>query len=192
MKQAITVFKALADENRLKILRELSQREMYIELLAQRLQLTPATISFHIKKLQEAGFLKSRREQYYVLYSLREEALDVKLKDLVREGEGSGKAGEMGEEMYRQKVLKAFMPYGKCDVLPAQVKKRMIIYEEIARQFEEGKEYNEKEVNEIIARIHEDYCTVRRAFIGMGWMERHGTVYKMLGIREADENAHRL
>ena len=55
MKEALTIYKALADETRLKILNALNEKEMYVELLAERLQLTPATVSFHLKKLSAAG-----------------------------------------------------------------------------------------------------------------------------------------
>ena len=49
MSETLTVLKALADDTRIKILRALCERDMYVELLAERLQLTPATVSFHMK-----------------------------------------------------------------------------------------------------------------------------------------------
>ena len=52
---AIKLFKCLADKSRLQILKSLVQEEMYVERLAERLGLTPATISFHLKKLEEAA-----------------------------------------------------------------------------------------------------------------------------------------
>jgi len=52
---AIKLFKCLADKSRLQILKSLIKEEMYVERLAERLGLTPATISFHVKKLEEAG-----------------------------------------------------------------------------------------------------------------------------------------
>ena len=61
MKEALTIYKALADETRLKILNALNEKEMYVELLAERLQLTPATVSFHMKKLLAAGLVETRR-----------------------------------------------------------------------------------------------------------------------------------
>ena len=183
MKQAITVFKALGDENRLKILRVLSEREMYTELLAERLQLSAATVSFHMKKLQAAGLVDARKEQYYTVYSLRKEALKLTINDLILpETENTDDAEALREEMYRRKVIKSFMPMGVCKTLPAQVKKRMIIYEEIMKKFEVGKTYPEKEVNALISEIHEDFCTVRRAFVGMGWMTRSGGIYTVIGV----------
>ena len=65
MKEALSVYKALADETRLKIVNALNEKEMYVELLAERLQLTPATVSFHMKKLLAAGLVQTRREQDY-------------------------------------------------------------------------------------------------------------------------------
>jgi hypothetical protein len=182
MKEALSIYKALADETRLKILCALKEKEMYVELLSERLQLTPATGSFHMKKLAAAGLVETRREQYYTIYSLREEAFSLTLGEMTfADGEGVA-AGKQREEMYRRKVIKAFMPYGYCETMPAQSKKRMIIYEEIFRRFERGATYTEQEVNEIISAVHSDFCTVRRAFIGMGWMTRSGGVYTVQAV----------
>ena len=61
---ALALFKCLADKSRLQILKSLIQEDMYVERLAERLALTPATISFHLRKLEEAGAVSSRKEQY--------------------------------------------------------------------------------------------------------------------------------
>ena len=52
--QVLLLFKCLADRSRLRIVQSLLREDMYVELLSQRLGLTPATISFHLKKLEEA------------------------------------------------------------------------------------------------------------------------------------------
>ncbi len=186
MKEALSIYKALSDDTRLKILRALHEKETYAELLAERLQLTPATVSFHMKKLIAAGLVEMRREQYYTVYSIRREAFSLTLDNLTFSEPGDNAAERQREEIYRRKVLRAFMPDGYCAVMPAQIKKRLIIYEEIYRQFEPGKTYPEQEVNALISNIHEDYCTVRRAFIGLGWMKREGTIYTVLP-REKEE-----
>lgn len=177
MKEALSIYKALADETRLKILGALREKEMYVELLSERLQLTPATVSFHMKKLAAAGLVETRREQYYTMYSLRQEAFSLTLDQLTFTGLGSDAVEKQREEMYRRKVVKAFMPYGYCEVMPAQSKKRMIVYEEIFKKFEVGKQYSEKEVNALIGQVHGDFCTVRRAFVGLGWMTRENGIY---------------
>lgn len=176
MSEALAVFKALSDDTRLKLVRALSDRPMYVELLAERLCVSPATVSFHLKKLFAAGLVEQKREQYYMMYSLRKEVFGMSLDELAlaktARPDEAGAQAELREAQYRIKVLKAFMPHGYCEVMPAQIKKRVIVFEEIIKLFEPGKTYPEKEVNEIITRVHADYCSVRRAFIGMGWMTR--------------------
>lgn len=83
-------------------------------------------------------------------------------------------------ETERKKILASFMPNGYCEIMPAKLKKRMVIYEEIFKLFESGKQYSEKEVNAIISQIHGDYCTVRRMFVSMGWMTRSNGIYTAL------------
>ena len=53
--EALQLFKCLSDKSRLQILKSLAIEDMYVERLAERLGLTPPTISFHLKKLVEAG-----------------------------------------------------------------------------------------------------------------------------------------
>ena len=82
MSETLMVLKALADDTRLKILRALNEQDMYVELIAERMQLTPATVSFHMKKLMAAGLVDSRREQYYTVYSLRRDMFNMTLGEL--------------------------------------------------------------------------------------------------------------
>jgi DNA-binding transcriptional ArsR family regulator len=127
----LILLKTLADDTRLKIVRALYQKEMYVELLAERLDLSPATVSFHMKKLQQAGLVDARREQYYTIFSLKRDIFFRSLKELIFSDDGGETVELLREEQYRNKVLKSFMPHGVCEQLPAQLKKRMIIYREI-------------------------------------------------------------
>ena len=174
---AMKLFKCLSDMSRLRIVQSLSQGEMYTELLAERLDLTPSTVSFHMKKLEEAGLTVSRKEQYYTVYSLNRAILEKTLYDVaVSEPEQMDEQQKRADE-YRRKVIKAFFEYGKLRSIPVQRKKKIICYEQIAAHFEPGKVYEEKEVNEIISPIHEDYCTIRRDMISEGIFRREGSRY---------------
>ena len=177
MNNTLALFKLLADDTRLKILRALDGKDMYVELLAERLRLSAPTVSFHMKKLLAAGLVDARREQYYTVYSLRRAVFQSTLAALIFQADGSEAGEALREEQYRRKVIRAFMPDGFCETLPAQVKKRLIIYQAIFSRFEPGRAYPEKEVNALIADIHADFCTVRRAFVEMGWMSREKGVY---------------
>lgn len=179
--RVIALFKCLSDRSRLRIVRTLERGDAYGELLAERLGITPATVSFHLKKLEEAGAVTSRREQYYTMYSLDRTVLKPTLLELICGGdEPALSEEERREEEYRQKVLRTFFEYGRLKAFPAQRKKYVICIEEIAKAFEIGKQYPERELNEIIERYHEDYCGIRREMLAEGILSREGTVYTRL------------
>jgi len=47
----------------------------------------------------------------------------------------------------------------------------------IAHSFEQGTRYSERQVNEILARFHEDTATLRRELVGYGWLARERGQY---------------
>ena len=71
--------------------------------------------------------------------------------DIIQEKSQEADEQEEREKVYRQKVLDAFFEYGKLKSIPSQRKKEKIILEEIAKSFEKGKVYTEREVNILIA-----------------------------------------
>lgn len=176
--EAIRLFKCLADRSRLQILKSLALEDMYVERLAERLGLTAATISFHMKKLEDAGAVTSRKEQYYTMYSLRRELFMANMLDIIHEQSDEAAEQQRREEEYRKKVLDSFFEYGRLKAIPAQRKKERICLEEMVKSFQPDREYHESEVNEILLRFHEDYCTIRRDMIAEKLMERDGNVYR--------------
>jgi len=172
----LELFKCLADKSRLQILKSLSIEDMYVEKLAERLSLSSATISSHMKKLEAIGAVQSRKEQYYTMYSLCPDVFSHRIIDLLQ-SEEHNLAGDEREEAYRAKILSTFMRNGKVNNMPAQLKKKLVIIEEICRSFEEDKPYTEKEVNIKIADFYDDFCMVRRFFIDYGLFSRENDIY---------------
>jgi ArsR family transcriptional regulator len=74
MEEFIKPFKALSDETRLRMLNILLQRECCVCEVMQVLNISQTRASRNLKLLEEAGFLKSRREGAWVYYSLRDDA----------------------------------------------------------------------------------------------------------------------
>lgn len=64
-------FEALGDDTRLRILHLLSEREMYLTELAQRLDLTKATTKHHMVKLRAAGLVTLYDRERLTYYALR-------------------------------------------------------------------------------------------------------------------------
>lgn len=168
MEEKLELLKILADKTRLAILNILLQEDSYIEKIACELSLTPATICYHLKKMEAAGVVHCSRTQYYIIYSLNREIFDKPLYEIIQKEEGPVDR----EEKYTKEVLSHFFKSSRLTQLPTQRKKREIVLREIAKQFENGKMYEEKEVNAILHRFHEDHCTLRREMIACGILQR--------------------
>ena len=178
--EAIALFKCLADKSRIQILKSLMTEDMYVERLAERIGVTPATISFHLKKLEDVKAVKSRRDQYYTMYSINREVFKVSILDILQEKSEEMTLQKERDELYRKKVIDSFFEYGKLKSIPSQRKKERIVLEEIAKSFEMGREYTEREINIIIADYHDDFCTIRRDMISEGILTRENMMYRKL------------
>ena len=175
---AILVFKCLSDTSRINIISALRSGESYGELLAQRLGLSASTLSFHMKKLEEAGLVTSRKEQYYTIYTLNEPITQLRLVDLIHsECPEEDDTAQQREDAYRQKVLEAFFDGEQLRSIPVQRKKKLIVLQKIAESFTPGIVYDEAAVSEIIERFHPDYCTLRRDMISEGIFTRENGQY---------------
>ncbi|MEE9367440.1 MAG: metalloregulator ArsR/SmtB family transcription factor [Pontiella sp.] len=69
MSDILDIFKALADEGRLRILRSIDQAELSVAELVQALEMPQSTVSRHLKPMREAGLVASRREGTSVYYN---------------------------------------------------------------------------------------------------------------------------
>ena len=151
-----------------------------MERLAQRIGITPATVSFHLKKLEDVGAVRSRRDQYYTMYSINPDVFNVTILDILKEESEEMTLQKERDEIYRKKVIDSFFEYGKLKSIPSQRKKERIVLEEIAKSFEKGREYTEREINIIIADFNDDFCTIRRDMISEGIITRENMIYKKL------------
>lgn len=70
------MFKALAVETRVKIIELLkSEGPAGAKKIAERVGITPAAVSQHLKILRQAGFVRSERNGYWIPYAIDEQAL---------------------------------------------------------------------------------------------------------------------
>jgi ArsR family transcriptional regulator len=75
-------FKALADENRIRILKLLMLRELCVCEVMVALGLTQPTTSHHLGILENAGLVKKRKEGKWVYYSVANPKIVEELKKL--------------------------------------------------------------------------------------------------------------
>lgn len=69
-------FQAVAEETRFEIVRRLSTGERCVCELQDDLDAAQSRLSFHLKKLKDAGLVSDRRDGRWIHYSLVPEALE--------------------------------------------------------------------------------------------------------------------
>lgn len=175
--EAIRLFKCLSDKSRLQILKSLAIEDMYVERLAERLGITAPTVSFHLKKLADAGAVTSYKSQYYMMYSLKKEIFETRILDILREKSDEDAVQAQRDAEYRKRVIDTFFEYGKLKAIPAQRKKERIILDELVKAFAFDRVYSEREVNIILADYFDDFCTLRRDMISEKLLDRDAGGY---------------
>lgn len=174
----LSMFKALADANRLKIIGLLSQGDYTVEQLAELIGLRAPTVSHHLARLAEVGLVSARAESYYNVYSLHHEALDEVARSLLTREALPAIASRVDLYAYDRKVVANYMlPNGRLKTIPAQRKKLEVILRYISRDFQTGGQYSEQEVNKILSRYHDDTATLRRELVGCHLLARKSGIY---------------
>ena len=81
-KKTAAVFKALGDENRIKILQLLQGGEKCACKLLTEMNITQPTLSHHMKILCDSGIVKGRKEGKWMHYSISQDGIEEAQKYL--------------------------------------------------------------------------------------------------------------
>ncbi len=175
----LQVFKALADENRLKLLGILANGERSVEELAALLKLKAPTVSHHLARLRELHLVGMRSDGNTHYYWLDTEGLRQINKHLLTPEKMASLVDDIEGDAWERKVLHDFFEGTHLKEIPASVKKRGVILKWLANQFAYGVKYKEAEVNELLQRHHPDSAYLRRELISSGsaLMQRDHAIY---------------
>lgn len=131
-------------------------------------------------------------------FKLREKEKQAKtflaLMDLLSKNESNDKGKKLVEihrratmvderyavtEIEKENILKIYIVNDRIIKIPRAEKKKIVILQYLLQKFQQNKRYSEKEVNEIIKSMHEDYAALRRYLIQYGFMDRedNGSAY---------------
>lgn len=167
--QLSLLFKALADPVRLRILGHLAETPHAGHELAERLSLTPPTISHHMRRLVAAGLVDVTPDAQSRIYSLRTSAL----QELARQPRESAVVKE------DDAVIRAFFDGPRLRHLPAARKKRVVVLRRLLERFEPDRTYPEQEVNDLLREANDDVASLRRELVDYGFMVRDRGIYRI-------------
>jgi hypothetical protein len=184
--KVVAYHKALADPTRIRMLILLAGGELNGQALAEKLSLTPATITHHAAKLREASLINERRDKNTIYFTLNDYfirsgaagAASLIYRRMADNGEDTPTMDEKSEKLKRSVLNNFFDRDGRLKSIPAQLKKKLIVLEHLAGRLEAGRSYEEKEINAFIKTVHEDYATIRREFIMHQYLFREKEIYE--------------
>jgi predicted transcriptional regulator len=179
--ELVRFFKVLADSTRLKMVGILAGGDRSVEELAELLHLKAPTVSHHLARLRELGLVKMRAEGNVHVYSLDEDVLRSWSQQLLTRDRMTQLADDVDGEAWERRVLGDFFDGDRLREIPARQKKRLVVLRWFADHFRPGERYPEKLVNEILARYHPDFATLRRLLVDEELMQRQNGLYWRAG-----------
>lgn len=176
------LLKVIADETRLRILGALASRPLTGKEIAELLELTPPTISHHMRKLTDAGIVIAESDAQRQWYRLNSDLLADSRRVPLKPEEQSipeSVGDESDDARFRAKVVRDFFDGERLKEIPAQRKRRVIVLQYLMERFDPGRTYKESEINALLKPAHEDVATLRRELIDYGYMERDRGIYQV-------------
>jgi DNA-binding HxlR family transcriptional regulator len=173
LERLATLFKALSDPARLRIVGLLAEQPLAGHALSDRLALTPPTVSHHMRRLVDAGLVDVRPDAQSRIYSLRADAL----RDWSRVLSQSEPSADTERE--EDAVIRAFFAGPTLRQIPASRKKRVVVLRRLLERFQPDRDYPEREVNDLLRAAHPDVATLRRELVDYGFLTRDRGVYRV-------------
>ena len=182
--EASTLLGLLADDDRLRTVAALvlgSGPATAAEVAdAARLDLRRAAKA--LTRLAGAGLV----DQDGDCFALRPERFREALESLSRPEDPAVPNSGLGADADR--ILRIFVRKGTLVQIPAVQSKRRVVLDWLARLFEPGRAYPEKEVNERLAAVHNDYAALRRYLVDDEFLHRRdGFYWRAGGTFEVDD-----
>lgn len=175
----LSLFKALADENRLKILGLLAQGERSVEELATLLNVRPPTVSHHLSKMARVGLVHARAQGYYNFYQLDPAPLQRLGRDLQSPETLPALASDVDPFAYRDKLLAQFRDArGRFTAVPRPDQRQAHAFALLLRDLAMDKSYSQSELDEILARMTDAPTDVRQKLVKQGWLVRRENKYR--------------
>jgi biotin operon repressor len=175
------LLKVIADETRLRILGLLAAEPLVGKEIAARLDLTPPTVSHHMRKLIDAGIVTATSDAQMQRYALNTELLLNMRRAPVDASDAEIDVTEADneEDAWRAKVLRTFFEGERLKSIPAKRKQRVVVLQHLLTRFDPARTYTELEVNDLLREAHDDIASLRRELVDYGFLTRERGIYQV-------------
>jgi DNA-binding transcriptional ArsR family regulator len=167
--ELLDFFKVMANAERVKIAGLLGVEPMGVAALAERLGMKSMAVANHLDRLEALELVTNASG----VYRLNTAALEAMSRRVLAGRRPQVSPDDFEGEDFERKVLSDFIgPDGRLKSIPSQQKKLLVVLGHIARAFEPGQRYTEKQVNEKLQLFHRDSASLRRYLVDNGLLQR--------------------
>ena len=162
----------LADEQRLRVLSAVALGATTVREIAERAGLSEPETARALGQLLRAGIVSQEGSGLQVDLGAFARA--------AREASPERQRPDLDDATLEQAaVLRNFVDAaGRIRELPARAAKRELVLQYVAARFESDREYAEREVNDVLLELYDDYVTLRRYLVDAGLLTRKAGVYR--------------
>ena len=158
----------LADEDRLRVFAAVALGAVSVDEVCATTGLSPRTVLAALTKLEAGDAVRLVDDCWSVdRAGFRRRAQEAAVSPYEEEG----------LEPRTAAVLRAFLRDGRLVSIPTARAKRLVVLDHVAKVFEPGVRYEEREVDALLRVFHDDYAALRRHLVDEDFMAREAGVY---------------
>ncbi len=170
----------MADADRRRVFAALALGEGTVSGVAAASGVPVRKVMKALARLESAGVVSASGDHW----ELRTDVIEERART-----EAGAKAGAGASPTYEQdglgqreaSVLRAFLRDGRLVSIPATRSKRLVVLDHLARVFDIGTRYPEREVNALLRVFHPDHAALRRSLVDEGYLTREAGIYWRTG-----------
>lgn len=174
----LDLLRLLLDPARLAVVGTIAREPTLVTTVAARSGVTERDVLRTLAPLVQAGLVRASDEGYQLDAAAWQEVA----RRLPQATPPSPRVA-FGMTADEAEVLGRFFSGDRLVELPSQRRKRLIVLERLALEFEPGRRYREQAVNEVLRRFHADHATLRRQLVDEGFLDRAQGQYWRAGGR---------
>ncbi|MEO6203935.1 MAG: DUF2087 domain-containing protein [Mycobacteriales bacterium] len=164
----------LADDERRRVFAALSLGDRTLSAIADRAELALPRAVRALERLEKGGVVLRDDDDW---------VLDA--GNIAERARADSQAPEpyveAGLDPTTAAVLRAFLRDGRLTRIPAVRSKRVVVLDHIAKVFEIGVRYPEREVDALVRAFHPDFAALRRYLVDEGFLAREAGIYWRTG-----------
>ena len=172
------IIRVVADPIRLALLGRAAEGRVALEEIAASFDVPQRKVAESLGKLRAAGLI----DDDLSLATVRLQELAASLPS-AEEADAAITEGPWSRE--ERDILRRFFSGTRLVEIPTGQKKRTLVLERLAQEFEPGLRYQEQDVNFRLQLFHADYAALRRYMVDEGLLTRAEGVYWRTGGRYA-------